>query len=73
MLIIETVGGILLGISAIGFILLAALDEPVRAWVGADRSRSGSGESKSLPNERPTLANVAALEPGLAEDRRIAA
>jgi hypothetical protein len=75
MLIIEAVGGISLGMSAIGFILLAARDEPLRAWMGADRSRRDEGGSKRPSN--PTLANVVALEPGhkvgLAEDRRIAA
>jgi hypothetical protein len=71
--IIETVGGILLGMSAIAFILLAALDEPLRAWLGANGSRRGDGESESPSIERPKLANVAALGPGLAEDRRVAA
>jgi len=77
MLIIERVGGTLLGMSAIGFILLAARDEPLRVWMGADRSERDDGESKRPSIERPKLADVVVLEPGLkvglAEDRRMAA
>jgi hypothetical protein len=72
MLIIETVGGILLGMSAIGFILLAALDKPLQAWVGAALNRGGT--DSGIPSiERPQLANVATLESGPAEERRLAA
>jgi hypothetical protein len=58
MFIIETVGGMLLGASAIGFFAVAAFDRPLQNWLRADRNLNDGAGSENLPVARPKRASA---------------
>ncbi len=59
MFIIETVGGTLLGMSAIAFFLVAAFDKPLQNWLGADRNVEDNAGAAIRSAARPKRASSA--------------
>ena len=70
MFIIETVGGMLLGASAVGFLAVAAFDRPLQNWLRADRNLNDGAGSEILPVARPKRASAAVPTAHTAQQHR---